>query len=291
MRVLTRGIGEAAVPERSNLAAQGQMGELVLGDDGLPADDGAGDWVDEKNRVLRTYLELHAVGRVGFSNRRNAYIDAFCGPGRAKVRGSDRYVEGSPVVAWKSSLERNAPFTELYIGDSEETRRAACGERLRRLDAPVIEVTGNSAEAGKAIVDRLDPYGLHCVFIDPYGLGELRLELLRTLAGVRRIDILIHLSSPHLFRHFESNYSAEQWEFDKFAPGWRSRVPPGLPKDERRSAVIDYWKTLVDQMGMAASPEMHAIRNSANREVCWLLLIARRELAQRFWRSVLRHGP
>jgi three-Cys-motif partner protein len=266
------------------------MGELVTGDDGLPVEDGVGDWIDEKHRVLRTYLELHAVGRVGFSNRRNAYIDAFCGPGRARLRGSDRCVEASPVVAWKSSLERNAPFAELYIGDSDETRRAACAERLRRLNAPVIEVTGNAAEAGKAIIAGLDPYGLHCAFIDPYSLGELRLELLRTLAGVRRMDILVLLSSTVLFRNFEFDYSGEQWEFDKFAPGWRSRVPPGLPKDERRSAVIQYWKTLVDRMGMAASPEMHAIRDSVSRDVCWLLLIARPELAQRFWRTVLRDG-
>jgi three-Cys-motif partner protein len=269
------------------------MGRLVSGDDGLPVEDGVGDWVDEKHRVLRTYLELHAVGRVGFSNRRNAYIDAFCGPGRAKVLGSDRYVDGSPVVAWKASLERNAPFAELYIGDSDEARRAACAARLRKLNAPVIEVTGDAAEAWQGIVAKLDPYGLHCAFIDPYSLGEFRLELLRTLAGVRRMDILVHLSSMDLFRSFDFNYSGEQWEFDKFAPGWRSKVPPGLPKDERRSAVIEYWKTLVDRMGMAASPEMHAIRNSGNRDVyvSWLLLIARQELAQRFWRSVLRHGP
>jgi len=264
------------------------MGELVSGDDGLPVEDCVGDWVDEKHRVLRTYLELHAVGRVGFSNRRNAYIDAFCGPGRAILQRTDRYVEGSPVVAWKSSLERNAPFAELYIGDSDENRRVACAERLRKLNAPVIEVSGNAAEAGRAIVGRLDPYGLHCAFIDPYSLGELRLDFLRALAGVRRMDILVHLSSLDLFRNFESDYSGEQWEFDKFAPGWRSKIPPGLPRDERRGAVIEYWKTLVDRMGMAASPEMHSIRNSVNGDVCWLLLIARHELAQRFWRMVLR---
>src|SRR5690242_11413802 len=206
------------------------MSELVPGDDGLPVEDDVGDWVHEKHRVLRAYLELHAVARVGFGSRRNAYIDAFCGPGRARMRDGDRYVEGSPVIAWKSSLETNAPFAELYIADSDQRRRAACAERLRQLNAPVIEVPGDAAEAARAIAARLDPYGLHCTFVDPYRLGELRLEFLRALAGVRRMDVLVHLSSMDLFRDFEFNYSGERREFDSFAPGWRSKLPPGLPR-------------------------------------------------------------
>jgi hypothetical protein len=61
----------------------------------------------------------------------------FCGPGRVKVRDTERYADGSPVVAWKSSLECGAPFSVVYTGDEDDERRAICAERLNRLNAPV----------------------------------------------------------------------------------------------------------------------------------------------------------
>jgi three-Cys-motif partner protein len=108
----------------------------------------------------------------------NVYIDPFCGPGQALVRGSTRYVAGSPVVAWLASVEADAPFQTIYIADEDEERRTLCRLRLERLNAPVIEIPGNAVAATSAIIPQINAYGLHLAFIDPYNLGELRLELL-----------------------------------------------------------------------------------------------------------------
>jgi three-Cys-motif partner protein len=261
------------------------MGELLAGDDGLSVEE-VGDWVDEKHRVLRAYLSLHGAVRKSYSTRRNAYIDVFCGPGRAKVRDTTRHVPGSPVVAWASSVECGAPFSELYVADEDDKRRALCVERLKRLQAPVIEVPGNAVDAAKAIVPRLDPYGLHAAFIDPYSLGELRLEILSELANLRRMDMLVHVSAQDLFRNLEKNIAGEQRQFDAFAPGWQSHVPDGTREDQRK-AVFEYWKRLVDMLGLATSARMEQIRNSQNRDLYWLLLLARHDLAQKFFEIVL----
>ncbi len=263
------------------------MGELTVADDGLPAESGVGPWVDEKYRVLREYLKYHAKPRARFLGK-STYIDVFCGPGRARVKDEERFVEGSAIVAWNSSVEQKAPFTKLYIADKDGRRREACAERLRRLGAPVVEVKGDAERSAQTIVDQIDPFGLHFAFLDPYSIGSLKIGIIRTLAKTQRMDMLVHLSAMDLFRNLDLNITQERDEFDCFAPGWRTTVDLKLPRDEQRRSIIMYWKTLVDQLGTDATAEMKAIRNSVNRDLYWLLLLSRHQLAKKFWTIVLR---
>jgi len=263
------------------------VGALIEAEDGLPAEADVGEWADEKHRALREYTNLHSAARKSFATRSNAYLDLFSGPGRARVRESLRYIDGSPIVAWKASLDKGAAFKAVYISDESEERRSACKERLRRLNAPVTEIPGTAADAARTIVPRLDPYGLHLAFLDPYNLGELRFDILQTLSQVKRMDILVHLSAMDLFRNLDRNAVGKVKEFDAFAPGWRDHVSLELPRDELRRALIAYWKTLVDSLGMNTSlEEMHAVKNRQNRELYWLLLLERNDLAKKFWKIV-----
>ena len=266
------------------------MGALITGDDGLPAEADVGSWVEVKYRALREYLKYHAKPRAGFASR--AYIDIFCGPGRARIKDTGQFVDGSPVVAWKGSQEHGAPFSSVYIADTDDERREACAARLQKLGAPVVQVKGDAVSAATEIVqNHLDRYGLHFAFIDPYSLGELRFELLRTLAGIRRMDLMVHLSAMDLFRNLDRNLAGEQEEFQAFAPDWQTHIARNLSKDARRRAVIDYWKTLVDQLGLDVPAEMKQVRNSVNRDLYWLLVLSRHKLAAKFWKIVLSSEP
>jgi three-Cys-motif partner protein len=270
------------------------MGELVRGDDDLPVESDVGEWVDDKYRVLRTYLDYQAHTRRRFLARGKAgacYIDLFCGPGRALVRRSNRYVDGSPVLAWRASVEQGESFSAVYIADKDDTRRLACEERLRRLGAPVVSIAGDALGAAREVVRLLPAAGLHFAFIDPYSLGELRFEILSTLAAMQRIDMMVHLSAMDLFRNLEANAAGEQDEFDAFAPGWRERVPLRLSTPALRQAVMDYWRGLVAGLKADAGTEMKRVLNSQNRDLYWLLLISRHELARKFWRVALNSDP
>lgn len=99
---------------------------------------------------------------------------------------------------------------------------------------------------------------------------------------------MVHLSAMDLFRNFEKNVAGEHRALDTFAPGWRERLRPNMTRDEQRIAAVEHWKTLVDQMGMETSPEMKQIRNTVNRDLYWLLLIARHDLAQKFFKIALK---
>lgn len=270
------------------------MGKLVRGADGLPAEE-VGEWVEEKLFDITQYVKLSHGARRQFLGPGKAgatYIDLFCGLGQAKIRDSPRIVDGAAVAAWKIADSQGSPFSSMFIADKDPTRRQHCATRLRALGAPVTEIPGTAAEALQSLMPRLPPLGLHFAVLDPYSLGSLSFDLLTSLATFKRMDILVLISAMDLFRNIDQQSAGEASEFDDFAPGWRDHVPLTLPQPERRMKVMEYWAACVaEKLQLDAASEMHPVKNSVNRLIYWLLLLSRHELAQKFWKIVLKGRP
>jgi three-Cys-motif partner protein len=270
------------------------MGKLVPGSDGLPAEE-VGKWVEEKHFFITEYIKLsHGARRqfIGPNDAGAAYIDLFCGPGQAKVKGTKQYVDGAAVAAWNTAKERGSPFTAMYIADRDKARREHCATRLRTLGAPVVEIRGTAVEAVRELATMLPRQGLHFAFLDPYSLGSLSFDLLGCLAKFQRMDILVLISAMDLFRNIDQQSADEAWEFDEFAPAWREHVAIDLPQTERRATVMRYWAWRVRmELGLNSSSEMHPVKNSVNLLIYWLLLLHRHKLAEKFWKIVLKGRP
>lgn len=164
------------------------MGNLIDGDDGLPAEE-VGVWAKEKHDLLRRYIDIsRAVRRrwIGPTNAGATYIDLFCGPGRARIRKTGEWIDGSCVGAWKKSVEGGAPFSTVYIADADAEKLEYATERLRRLKAPVVRIHGRAVETAKQIATRLHSNGLHFAFIDPFNLGAFDFEVMRRPEWKRR---------------------------------------------------------------------------------------------------------
>lgn len=264
----------------------------IVGPDGLLASE-VGPWVEDKHKLLRDYLRLHAHPRRRWlaHPRQNdaAYIDLFCGPGMSRIKDTTTFVDGSAVVAWKASVDAGVPFTKVVIADKDDAVRAACAARLKKLDAPVVEIEGDAESAAQRLPEHVNLYGLHVAFLDPFKLGPLSIKLIRSLATLHHVDILAHVSAMDLFRNFAVELSGERSEFDDFAPGWRDRIPEGTTDEEGRRLIIEYWKELVGATGLDAEPRLRQIRNSVNRDLYWLILIASAKLAGKFWDLVLKY--
>lgn len=171
----------------------------------------------------------------------------------------------------------------MFIGDIDEQRREAAAKRLRKLGAPVVEVAGSAAHAVQEVVPRLNPYGLHFAFLDPFNLEALDFGIIRTLSTLERIDILVHVNQMDLQRNLVTNAVSEESAFDVFAPGWRNKVDIARGQQEVRQQVFQYWRDLVASLGVWPSTEMKLIRGSKNQPLYWLLLAAKHELAHKFW--------
>jgi three-Cys-motif partner protein len=258
---------------------------LIDGDDGLPAEE-VGVWVLQKHEFLRRYLDISRGVRQKFLGPLKAgatFVDLFCGPGRARIRETGQWIDGSAIAGWKIGQEGNTAFSEILVSDIDETRRRACVERLRRLRAPVRELSGSAVEAAQEAKHTVNRYGLHFVFLDPFNLGELNFSMIKVLSQIKRIDMLIHVSAMDLQRNLERNIAAPGGAFDTFAPGWRGTVNVNSSQVEIRRQVVEYWRDQVSQLGVGTSNEMRLITGEKNQRLYWLLLAARHELAQKFW--------
>lgn len=74
-----------------------------------------------------------------------------------------------------------------------------------------------------------------------------------------------------------------------FAPGWRDAVR-GLNPSEitARAKILEYWASLVRKTGFADADVKHLIRGPNNQALYWLVLIAKHELAIKFWNAITR---
>ena len=269
------------------------MAKLITPDDGLLANE-VGSWVIEKHNFLTSYLKTSSATRNKYLKGNSgsaAYIDLFCGPGKAKIRGKDEWVDGSAVAAWKASVDSNAPFSEVFIADLNENNRQACAERLRRLGAQVVELSGGAIEAAREVEKILDQHsdkrhGLHFAFLDPYGLDALNYGMIEDLAKLKRIDMLIHVSAMDHQRNLSVNITSENSSLDSFVPGWRERIDLNQKQEIIRKDIIEYWKDLIEKTGKSRPSNWELIRGDRNQRLYWLLLVENHDLAGRFWKIV-----
>ncbi len=261
------------------------MGKLIDGDDGLPAEE-VGVWAKEKHDYLCRYIDISRKTRakyLGPGKGGATYIDLFCGPGRCKVRNSSEWIDGGVVAAWKKSQEGNAPFSQVFIGDLDTQRRQAAATRLRNLGAPVVELDGAAVDAVKQVIARLNAYGLHFAFLDPFDLAALSFDIIVALAALKRIDMLVHISQMDLQRNVVAYTTMDNSPFDTFAPGWREKVSIAQGQQELRQQIFQFWRDKVAGLDVWPSTDMRLLTGSNNQPLYWLLLAARHDLAHRFW--------
>jgi three-Cys-motif partner protein len=261
------------------------MGDLIDGGDGLPAEI-VKPWAKEKHEYLCRYIQISSATRrkyIGPGNGGAAYIDLFCGPGKAFIPETNEWIDGGVIAAWKRSIESRSPFSKIIVGDSDPLRLDASVARLSELGAPVVRIDGPAVDCALQASLKAPSSGLNFSFLDPYSLGALDFEIIKTLSRLRRIDILVHVSAMDLQRNLGANILNEQTAFDTFAPGWRTHVNLMQSQPRVRKEVFAYWRTLVAGLGVWPSSEIRLITGTKKQPLYWLLLAARHKLAHQFW--------
>jgi three-Cys-motif partner protein len=265
--------------------AQRDPERYTPGDDGLIAEK-VGSWAIDKLEVVTDYVFASGGARKKFASTGAAYIDPFCGPGRSLVRDTTNFIDGSPVAAFKRSLESPGRFTSINVSDADEELLAATTTRLNAISAPVRPVAGPANVAMPQIVQSLDPFGLHFAFLDPYNLATLSFDLFQQLARLKRIDIIAHVSVSDLQRN-SARYAEEDYDqFDKFAPRWRDQVNTSMNKAAFRAAIMKYWSDRVTALGLPQAKHWELIRGNHGQRLYWLIFLARNDLAHGLWKKI-----
>ncbi len=261
------------------------MGELIIGDDGLPMEE-VGPWAKEKHELLCRYVDMSKAARakyLGPNKGGAAFIDLFCGPGRCKVKTTGEVIDGGALSAWKKSVEGGKPFSKVIVADADQERLDAMVQRLVAAGAPVVSKCGPAATTTLFALQQTPAYGLNFAYLDPYNLEALDFDIFRKMSKIKRLDILVHLSKMDLQRNLDSNIAATVSAFDSFAPGWRKVINVEQAQGGIRNEVVEHWRDLVASTGKSASNEVRLLKGSRGQHLYWLLLVASHELAHKFW--------
>lgn len=268
--------------------------EIVIADDGLPMDK-VGPWAKEKHERLRKYIDISRGARRMFLNGRPekgirpggaTYIDLFCGYGRSKIRDTNDEVDGSPLVAFKSASSTHTEFSEIHLGDADQSRVDAATTRLKAAGGTSITYVGEAAEVARKVASSLNPHGLHFVFLDPYNLLSLSFSVIEAFSRFRYIDMLIHVSAQDLTRNLQ-RYIAENHEaLEAFAPGWRDHVSIKQSGVGIRAELFDYWRQKIAALGIFPDVRADVVTGTKNQRLYWLVFASRHDLARRFWNEV-----
>jgi three-Cys-motif partner protein len=259
--------------------------------DGLPAMP-VGEWTRDKHALLKLYIEISRGVRKKFIGARKAgatFIDLYSASGRAYIKGTDTFIDGSPLVAWTAARDCMVPFTQVHINDSDEELLSAAHTRLTRLAAPVVKHGGEALAVAEKLTKLLNPYGLHFALIDPFNL-MLPFGVIRHLARLKRIDLLIHVSAMDLQRNWARYTQQAHSPLDEFAPDWRESVNLAQPEESARLHFVQYWIGLLKNLGFEGEIRFELITGSKKQPLYWLVLVAKHELATKFWKTAAQYG-
>lgn len=248
--------------------------------------ENVGPWATDKLKIVTDYIQASGAARRDYLRTGAAYIDVFCGPGRSKIRTTGQFIDGSPVAAFKKAEGSLAPFTSVNISDADPELLAAAEKRLSAIGAPVQAFLGPASSAMPKIVQSLNRYGLHFAFLDPHNLGTLSFDLFVTLATLKRIDIIVHVSLSDLQRNADRYTSAAHDQFDKFAPGWRDHVGTDMNQSALRAAILEYWSKKVTKIGLPRAKHCELITGTQRQRLYWLILLAKHKLAHSLWSKI-----
>jgi three-Cys-motif partner protein len=214
------------------------------------------------------------------------YIDVFCGPGRSRIRTTGKFIDGSPVAAFAKAKGSLAPFTAMHISDADPSLLSSAEKRLTDLGAPVRATAGPASSAMPEIVRQLNSSGLHFAFLDPHNLGTLSFDLFMSLAKLKRIDIIVHVSLSDLQRNADRYTSVAHDQFDRFAPGWRDHIRTDVNQNSLRAAILQYWSDRVMALGLPRAEHCELIKGTQNQRLYWLAFLSKHDLAHTLWSKI-----
>ena len=257
--------------------------------DGLPLGD-VGPWASRKHGFVSHYIKITSRARAKFGGN-SAFVDLYCGPGRARVKDTGEIIDGSALVAWKACQEPGygSPFQRLLIADIREDYVAACTARLG--NAPVEGFVGDVADATRRIVNTLDPAAFTLVLVDPFNLSGLNYEIFERLATLKHVDFIVHFSTMDIQRNVDRYFTATESPLDRIAPGWRGQLSPSMKSEDKLRAVFEQWKRAIGDLGFKVDSDPAAIINSKNRWIYWLVCASRHPLAADLWSKISKLGP
>jgi three-Cys-motif partner protein len=271
------------------------MAEITAADDGLPCSD-VGAWAEDKYALVALYDRLFSTAmKKKWSTR--VYIDLYAGPGFVRVRGTDRRMVGSPLLA----LAVPHPFDKYIFCESDPTLRGALESRVGRLfpEANVHFVPGDCNENIEEVCAKIpSPSKDHTVlsfcFVDPYDIS-IRFSTVRRLSSYYMDYLFLLALQMDANRNLEHYLNPDNSKIDEFLdlPDWRERWKIAEGQGTRFPRFLaEQYSGRMENLEYLPMPwhKMKQVRSEKNLPLYRLALFSRHRLAYDLWDQVLRYS-
>lgn len=219
---------------------------ITVVNDGLKLPDAVGAWSEKKYSLMGGYCEIFNAGiKNKFTNR--VYIDLFSGAGYAPIKGKNKILKSSPLIA----LSIPTPFTKYIFCEMDAEKISALETRARREhpNKDIVFIQGDSNNTVDEVIKEVQQLGQSTIsfaFVDPFSLN-LHFNTIEKLSKLGRIDFLILLAlMMNANRNLHNFILEESKVIDLFINkhDWRE---PFLKGDARKEDFIKFLADTYDQ--------------------------------------------
>jgi three-Cys-motif partner protein len=247
-----------------------------------------GPWAAEKHDRLRKYIDASSGARANYLPPKAgaSYIELYSGAGRSLIRDSNKIIDGSALVAYKAASASGVRFSELHLADLDPRNSDAVAQRIKALGGAATKYDGPADVTVDAVLRAINRYGLHLVFLDPFGLGQLPFAIIKKMLRFRRMDMIIHVSLSDLQRNLDDYSRIGDQTLDNFVPGWRDAVDIKQAMAPLRAALIEYWLGLIRSLGTRPSTGIPLVVGEENQRLYWLVFVSSHTLGHKLWDDV-----
>jgi len=270
---------------------------VLAHEDGLVSPE-VGAWTEEKHRLVSLYSTLFSSGMKAKWSRRT-YMELYAGAGYGRIRGSSKFILGSPLLA----LTVKDPFDKYVFCEEEPENLKALKVRAKQIapNANIAYVPGDCNKRTAEILAEI-PHGstestaLSLCFADPFDIS-LEFETIQALANNRYVDFLILLAlGMDANRNYEHYVREDADKVDKFlgSDSWRERWATA------QWDAVKFTRFLADEFTKSMAtlgyipPPLYTMKEVRSHEKNWplyrLALFSRHERAYKFWDQVLKYS-
>ncbi|SRR6266446_1737274 len=269
----------------------------TLVDDGLVTVE-IGNWGEDKYRLLHLYAQIFSVSMKGKWDCR-VYIDLFAGSGRSRIKGTNRIVAGSPLVA----LSVDPPFDRYVFCEKDRDMLNALEKRVAR-DYPAAKaqfLLGDANEVATEILNKIPQHKkdfrvLSFCFVDPFNLKDLAFDTIDRLS-TKFVDFMVLIATDmDAARNVATYILPENEVVERFlgVADWRSEWLAArsdgrsfssylMNRFSRQMEARRYIRVRVDETKLVRSTEK-------NLPLYRLALFARHPVAKRLWEQAIKYS-
>lgn len=263
--------------------------------DGLKLPNPVGSWSEKKYSLLGGYCEIFNAGiKNKFTNR--VYIDLFAGAGYAPIKGKNKILKSSPLIA----LSIPTPFTKYIFCELDKEKLEALKIRAEREhpEKDIMFIQGDSNQTVDEVIKEVKKLGSSTIsfaFVDPFSLN-LNFSTIKKLSKLGRVDFLILLALMMNANRNLHNFIMEQSKIiDQFIDknNWRE---PFLLGETRKE---DFIKFLADTYDTNMSDLGYQVRNEGlkpkvdadefNLSLYYLAFYSKNPLGNKFFSEIEKY--